>query len=95
MFSGFLRFFLGDKKTRTVKRYRGIVAEINRRYAEFDALDDAALRAKTQEFRDRVAEGVTLDDLLPDAFAVAKQACKRLCGQSWEAGGSTIHWPSR
>ena len=77
---------------KTYHKFEPLVAEINEVEEQYGSLSDEELRAKTQEFRDRFEAGETIDDLLPEAFAAVKQACRRLCGKSWEAGGSTITW---
>lgn len=58
-----------------------IVIKINEWYASYDALSDDEIKAKTPEFKERLTKGETLDDILPEAFAVVKQACKRMLGQ--------------
>ncbi|MBI3735736.1 preprotein translocase subunit SecA [Candidatus Sumerlaeota bacterium] len=92
MLSALTSIFFGDKAARTYKRHKATIQRINEWFEEFEPLSDEQLRAKTQEFRGRLAEGETLDDILPEAFAVGKQACKRLKGQSWEAAGNTVTW---
>ncbi|MCX6639740.1 MAG: preprotein translocase subunit SecA [bacterium] len=82
----------GSKSGREVKRLMPLVIEINRHFEAIEALTDEQLRAKTEEFRSRIAEGATTDDILPEAFAVVKSACKRLLGQKWEAAGHKITW---
>ena len=67
----------GSRNDRLLKTYRRTVEQINALEPQFEALDDAALRAKTDEFRQRLAQGETLDDLLPEAFAVVREAGKR------------------
>jgi preprotein translocase subunit SecA len=71
----------GTANDRRVKSYRGRVAEINAAEPEFQRLSDAELRGKTQEFRDRLAKGARLDDLLVPAFATVREAAKRTLGQ--------------
>jgi preprotein translocase subunit SecA len=82
----------GSKAQRTFKRSRPLVAKINEWDEKWNSLSDEQLRDKTQQFRDRLARGETLDGLLPEAFAAVKQACRRLRGQSWEAGGTEFTW---
>lgn len=65
---------------REVRRYRGRVEEINRLEPQIQALTDAELRQKTEEFRRRLAEGAALDSLLPEAFAVVREASRRVLG---------------
>ena len=93
MLENLLKSVFGSKHEREVRRARPIVVEINRLSAEWDALSDEELRAKTAEFRTRLASGAdTLDDLLPEAFAAVKQACQRLCGRSWDVCGIPLAW---
>jgi preprotein translocase subunit SecA len=82
----------GTKSSREVKRISPLVADINRFFGEYESLSDEQLRAKTAEFKARVQEGESLDDLLPEAFAAVKSACKRLLGQKWDAGGLKVTW---
>ncbi|RAR64472.1 protein translocase subunit secA [Onishia taeanensis] len=80
MINNLLRKVVGSKNDREVKRFGKVVAKINAMEAEFEALDDASLRAKTSEFRERLAAGESLDALLPEAFAVVREASKRVMG---------------
>jgi preprotein translocase subunit SecA len=88
----FFRKVFGDKTTREMRRVAPIVQEINEWFEELKELTDEQLAAKTPEFRERLAQGETLNDLLPEAFAVAKEACRRHCGKEWEAAGVPIRW---
>jgi preprotein translocase subunit SecA len=67
----------GSRNDRLLKQYRRVVEQVNALEPQFEKLDDAALKAKTAEFRERVAGGMTLDALLPEAFAVVREASKR------------------
>ena len=67
----------GSRNDRLLKTYRKTVQQINALEPQFEALDDAALKAKTSEFRERLSKGETLDDLLPEAFAVVREGGKR------------------
>ncbi|MDR2154395.1 MAG: preprotein translocase subunit SecA [Burkholderiaceae bacterium] len=78
MATNFLTKLFGSRNDRLLKQYRKIVQRINALEQQFEQLDDAALRAKTQEFRDRLAKGETLDQLLPEAFAVVREGSKRV-----------------
>ncbi len=73
---GLIRLF-GSSNERQIRRMRPIVAQINELEPAMQALSDEALRAKTDEFRRRLAEGETLDDLLPEAFAACREAGRR------------------
>ena len=77
MLPKFLTSMFGSRNDRLLKQYRRTVDKINALEPQFEGLDDAALRAKTDEFRARVAAGTTLDELLPEAFAVVREAGKR------------------
>ncbi len=80
MISGFLKKIVGSRNDRLLRRNQKRVAQINALESEYQALDDAALRAKTDEFRQRLADGASLDDLLPEAFAVVREASQRVLG---------------
>jgi preprotein translocase subunit SecA len=67
----------GSRNDRLLKQYRGVVQKINAFETQFEQLDDAGLRAKTDEFRARIEKGESLDDLLPEAYAVVREAGKR------------------
>lgn len=69
-----------------------LVDMINERYQEFDTLSDDEIKAKTPEFKERLTKGETLDDILPEAFAAVKQACKRMMGQEIEVKGEKQLW---
>lgn len=73
-----LTSIFGSRNDRLLKQYRQVVAQINALEPQFEALDDAALRAKTDEFRNRVAGGEPLDKLLPEAFAAVREGSKRV-----------------
>ena len=77
---GFIQKLLGNKNAKEIKRIRSIVEEINGLESSLLSLSDTSLRAKTQEFKDRLAKGETLDDILPEAFAVVREASKRVLG---------------
>jgi len=68
----------GSRNDRLLKQYRQVVQRVNALEPQFEALDDAALQAKTAEFKDRVAKGESLDSLLPEAFAVVREGGKRV-----------------
>jgi preprotein translocase subunit SecA len=72
-----LTSIFGSRNERLLKQYRKVVQQINALEPKFEALDDAALKAKTTEFQTRFAAGETLDDLLPEAFAVVREGGKR------------------
>src|SRR5579864_1873460 len=81
MIGAFARRLFGSANDRYVKSIEPLVEEINALEPELVALDDAALRARTQQFKDRLAQGESLDDLLVEAFATVREAAKRTLGQ--------------
>ncbi|QNP49716.1 preprotein translocase subunit SecA [Diaphorobacter aerolatus] len=78
MATNFLTKLFGSRNDRLLKTYRKTVARINSLEPQFEKLSDDELRGKTQEFKDRVAKGESLDDLLPEAFAVVREGSKRV-----------------
>ena len=71
----------GSKNDRILKEMRQVVARINDLEPAVQELDDVQLAAKTQEFKERIAGGATLDDLLPEAFAVVREGSRRILGE--------------
>jgi preprotein translocase subunit SecA len=78
MTTGFLQKIFGSRNQRLVKQYQKTVAAINALEPQIEQLTDDQLRAKTGEFRQRIASGESLDKLLPEAFAVCREASKRV-----------------
>ncbi len=87
-----LSTIVGDANAREIKKLAPLVDQINALEKELQNLSDAELQAKTSEFRERLAGGATLDELLPEAFAVVKNACRRLVGTSWDVRGTPVKW---
>lgn len=83
---------IGTKNEREVRRFSKTVAEINAKELEYQKMTDDELRLKTTEFRERISKGETLADLLVEAFAVVKNACRRLVGKSWNVVGHDLRW---
>ncbi|MDB5464138.1 MAG: secA [Phenylobacterium sp.] len=87
--------FFGSSNDRKVKSMQARVLKINALEPQTQALSDEALRAKTVEFRERVAKGATLDDVLEEAFAVVREAARRVLGQRHYdvqlVGGMVLH----
>ena len=107
MFESFLKSLFGSKHDRDVKRVGPIAEQINELTGSFLALSDEDLRARTAEFKARIAqavEGITddaerlvaereaLEQLLPEAFAAVKEACRRLVGREWPVVAIPIRW---
>src|SRR5437763_13385753 len=78
MATNFLTKIFGSRNDRLLKQYRKVVEQINGLEAGLEKLSDQQLQAKTQEFRDRLAKGEELDQLLPEAFAVVREGSKRV-----------------
>nr|WP_281273733.1 DEAD/DEAH box helicase [Biomaibacter acetigenes] len=77
---GILNKILGNSNDREVKKLNIIVEDVNRWEPEIEKLSDKELRKKTDEFKERLSEGETLEDLLPEAFAVVREVSKRTLG---------------
>ncbi len=95
MFAAIARAVFGTANDRSLKGYQRRVPQINALEPAMEALSDDALRAKTAEFRERLAGGATLDELQPEAFAVVREAAKRTLGQRHFdvqlVGGMVLH----
>jgi preprotein translocase subunit SecA len=95
MFAPLLKKLFGSKNEREVKRMLKAVQSVNAFEEQLTALSDEQLRAKTEEFKARLAKGETLDQLLAEAFAVAREAGKRVMGMRHFdvqlTGGMTLH----
>jgi len=95
MFASLARAVFGSANDRSLKSYQRRVPQINAHEPAMQALDDAALAAKTVEFRERLTKGETLDDLLPEAFAVVREAARRVIGlrhfDVQMVGGMVLH----
>ncbi len=90
-----LTSLFGSKHERDMKKLRPLIEHINSLEPKMQALSDAELKAKTPEFKQRIANGESLDDLLPEAFAVCREASKRVLGMRHYdvqlIGGYTLH----
>ena len=90
-----LKKLIGSRNDRLLKQYRKVVAQINGFESKVAALSDAELAAKTQAFRERFKAGTSLDELLPEAFAVVREGGKRVFGMrhfdSQMLGGIALH----
>ncbi len=82
MFGKLVKLVVGSRNDRNVKKKRALVNKVNALTAEYENLSDDALKAKTQEFRQRLEQGVKLDDLIPEAFSAVREASKRVFGMS-------------
>jgi preprotein translocase subunit SecA len=75
-----LKNLLGDPNARKLKKYKNDIVEVNLLEQEIQTLSDEQLTGKTDEFRQRLKQGETLDDILPEAYAVVREAGKRVLG---------------
>jgi preprotein translocase subunit SecA len=80
MLGKLVKFVVGSRNDRLVKKKKKLVKKINALASEYEKLSDDVLRSKTQEFRDRLAEGEKLDNLIPEAFAAVREASSRVFG---------------
>ena len=89
-----LKLLFGTKNDRELKKLWPIVREINRIEEEYQRqnLTDEDFPKRTQAFRDRLAKGETLDQILPEAYALVKNACRHLAGTTEEVCGHTLTW---
>jgi len=92
MINAVLKKIFGSKNERDIKKMLPLVQKINALEIEFQKLSDDQLKAKTAEFKARLAQGATLDELLPEAFATVKNACRRLCGTTVHVCGHDLGW---
>jgi preprotein translocase subunit SecA len=96
MITGFLKKIFGSRNERLIKQYSQTVVRINALEAAISPLSDDALRTKTDEFRGRYAQGESLDALLPEAFAVVREASRRVLGMRHFdmqlVGGMVLHY---
>ncbi len=92
MLKQFFKNFSGSHYRKYQKKCAPIIDKINAFEQDFQVLSENALKEKTTEFRERFKKGDTLDDLLPEAFAVVKNASRRLFGQSLEVCGHNLPW---
>ncbi|MGL5626507.1 MAG: preprotein translocase subunit SecA [Candidatus Rhabdochlamydia sp.] len=87
-----LKNLFGTSQSRLLKRYLKTVTEVNRLEKSFQQLPDEALRQKTAEFKTRYLKGETLESILPEAYAVVKNTCRRLCGTDIHVSGYDQKW---
>ena len=92
MLDWIMNFIGWDYNQKQIDAILPIVKQINYHYAEYDSLSDDEIKAKTEEFKARIEKGESLDDILPEAFAVVKQACKRLVWTTVKVKGQDLNW---
>ncbi len=89
---GLLKRVFGTAQNRLLRRYQSVVNLVNQFDKQFQALSDEELKAKTGEFRARLAQGESVDSLLPEAYATVKNVCRRLCGTEIHVSGYSQKW---
>jgi len=92
MIAWMLKKIVGSKNQREIRRLLPFVPRINELEKSYQSLTDAQLQAKTPEFKERLQRGETVDDILPEAFAVVKNTCRRLLGQTITVVGREMTW---
>ncbi len=92
MLKAFIEKVIGNRNERIIKKLWPIVEEINEIYEEYHSLSDEDIPKKTEEFIQRIVEGEDPDDILPEAFALVKEAARRLVGKKWLVTGETYEW---
>lgn len=89
---GLLKKLFGTHQSRLLKKYWQLVPKINAWEEKFQGLSDAEIQNKTAEFKERLVKGEPLEALLPEAFGVVKNVCRRLCGTEVHVSGYTQKW---
>lgn len=89
---GLWQWIFPDVTTKELRKIKPLVAKVNQWEEKFQQLTEEQLRRKTDEFRDRIKEGESLDALLPEAFAAVKNACRRLVGTKYVISGQEKEW---
>ena len=92
MFNRLTDLIWWDYNQKQINTLWPIVKKINERYDKFDTLTDDEIKAKTPEFKERLEKWETLDDILPEAFAVVKQACKRMVWDTYDVKWEKQTW---
>jgi len=83
MFSRLISRIAGNYNEKQIKKIMPLVAQVNSFYKQYETLTHDDILALTQQFKERIANGTSLDDILPEAFGLLKQACKRLMGTEY------------
>ena len=92
MINTVLKKIFGSKSDRDMKKMRPLVDRINALEEEYQNLSEEQLIGKTAEFKQRLENGETLDDIMAEAFATVKNACRRLCGTTVHVSGHDLTW---
>lgn len=92
MFKFLMEKIIGSRNDREIKKLWPIVEKINKIYETYHSLKDEDLIKKTEEFEKRIRDGEDPFEILPEAFALVKEATRRLCGKKWEVTGHMWEW---
>ena len=92
MLNWILKKIIGNRNKRIIKKLLPLVQQINACEVELQKCSDTEVQAKTAEFKQRIAAGESLDDIMVEAFAVVKNACRRMCGKTWDVCGTPYTW---
>lgn len=94
MIKNLLKKLLGDQNAKALKKIEPLVGKINQIEEEYQQTikDQNDVLAKTSEFKERIKNGESLEEILPEAFALVKTACRHLMGKSWEVRGKETKW---
>lgn len=90
--AGILKSIFGSKSDRDVRRMKPIITKINTIETAYAHFSEDDFKNKTVEFKERYQKGETLDELLPEAFALVKAACRKLCGTHYDVCGHDMEW---
>ncbi len=92
MFKGLIHRFVGDRKTRLMKRLAPGIVEVKEWADRYSGITDDEFPTKTSELVERLRNGESVDDIMPEAFGLVHEACKRHVGRSWNVVGQEITW---
>lgn len=92
MLSGILNRVFGTKQDREVKRLTPLVDKINEWYQSYEKISEQDIKNKTLEFKKRISDGASEKEILPEAYGLVKEACRRMVGRSWMIDGRMQVW---
>lgn len=87
-----VKLFGGTKNERELKKLLPIVEQINNYFEKFKGLKEEDFKKRTEDFKKRISEGESLDAILPEAYGLVKEVCRRLCGKKWLVCGIETTW---
>ncbi|MDF2378981.1 MAG: preprotein translocase subunit SecA [Candidatus Gracilibacteria bacterium] len=92
MLTKIINKIIGDPNEKEIKRCRKKIPTINSFFESYQDFDESQVKAKTEEFKKRVQNGESLDNILPEAFGLIKRACKMLVGTTYQVRGNDVTW---